>query len=374
MLLLVLLRIAWGQSHNTHRSPLSFPDVAATLERRQASRKQVKELSEPTSNQWRQARPLLSTMVFDTDVDCATLSDWQRLREPECHKQWANQLRTGKIVDIDMMLGFERGKRNAFRVVFEDGTYGWFKTCPGEGEDPYMEVAGYLIDMLLQFHTMAPVVTRALSVPELEKVARANGRIDFLELIARTDYICGSGDVFNGVMIGWWDNVDKAKSPIKKKGAKQEEVLEVREKWDELLEESYPIAEMPRNHALLYLLNILQHQGHNEFRLKDGPLILIDVDRTQFLVSPKHDIGFGLEYLCKMDLYTYQALQEAVGKETSPDSLGYMLLKALSIVAPEVSYTMEDAKVLQRRLDYLLYIMDNCIKEYGIENVIYEFS
>lgn len=25
------------------------------------------------------------------------------------------------------MLGFEKGKRNAFRVVFEDGTYGWYK-------------------------------------------------------------------------------------------------------------------------------------------------------------------------------------------------------------------------------------------------------
>ena len=33
-------------------------------------------------------------------------------------------------------------------------------------------------------------------------------------------------------MIGWWEGVDKAKSPIKKKGATQEEVLQVREKWE----------------------------------------------------------------------------------------------------------------------------------------------
>jgi hypothetical protein len=26
-----------------------------------------------------------------------------------------------------MMLGFEKGKRNAFRVVFEDGSFGWYK-------------------------------------------------------------------------------------------------------------------------------------------------------------------------------------------------------------------------------------------------------
>ena len=44
---------------------------------------------------------------------------------------------------------------------------------------------------------------------------------------------------------------------------------------------------------MLYLLSILQHQGHNEFRLEGGPLILIDVDRTQFVVPPKPDIGFG---------------------------------------------------------------------------------
>ena len=49
------------------------------------------------------------------------------MRDPDCHAQWVNHLKYAKIVDIDLMLGFEKGKRNAFRVVFEDGTYGWYK-------------------------------------------------------------------------------------------------------------------------------------------------------------------------------------------------------------------------------------------------------
>ena len=41
---------------------------------------------------------------------------------------------------------------------------------------------------------MTPVVTRTLQISELEKAARAHDRIDFLQLLAQTDYICGSGE------------------------------------------------------------------------------------------------------------------------------------------------------------------------------------
>ena len=36
---------------------------------------------------------------------------------------------------------------------------------------------------------------------------------------------------FPGVMIGWWDNLEETRSPIKKKEADPEEVQEVREQW-----------------------------------------------------------------------------------------------------------------------------------------------
>jgi len=33
----------------------------------------------------------------------------------------------GNITRIDMMRGFDKKRRNAFRVVFDDGRRGWFK-------------------------------------------------------------------------------------------------------------------------------------------------------------------------------------------------------------------------------------------------------
>ena len=51
-----------------------------------------------------------------------------------------------------------------------------------------------------------------------------------------------------------------------------------------------------------------------------------------------------------------------------------MVLKALSVVAPEVTFTLDDAKMLQRRVDYLLNLVDTCIAEYGYENVIFEYQ
>lgn len=33
-------------------------------------------------------------------------------------------------------------------------------------------------------------------------------------------------------MIGWWENLEETSSPIKKKSAEQEEVLEVRREWE----------------------------------------------------------------------------------------------------------------------------------------------
>jgi hypothetical protein len=55
----------------------------------------------------------------------------------------------------------------------------------------------------------------------------------------------------------------------------------------------YPIEEMPRNHVLLFLLNILQTPGHNEFRVANGSLVAVDVDRAEFNFSPRAKTGFG---------------------------------------------------------------------------------
>lgn len=268
------------------------------------------------------------------------------------------------------MLGFEKGKRNAFRVVFEDGTYGWYKTCPGEGEDPEKEVVGYLIDHFLKFHTMAPAVYRELNIKDLEDLLHGND--EYLELIAQTDYVCSSGGKFPGVMIGWWEDLEETRSPIKKKHADLNETLTVRNNWEEHIEnDEYPILDMPRNHVLLYLLNILQHQGHNEFRLKNGPLVCIDVDRAEFTHPPSSSTGFGLEQLCKVDYNTLVTLRHMSGFSTSPGSLSVMIAKALDKFAPEIPFTRDEASILQLRITKLISYFDTCIGEYGLDDVVF---
>ena len=80
LIVLVVGRIAWNQTPAVKRSRMTFPEVAATLERRQEPQKQIKQLAEPTSEIWRQARPLLSTLPFDADVHCPSLTQWERVR------------------------------------------------------------------------------------------------------------------------------------------------------------------------------------------------------------------------------------------------------------------------------------------------------
>mmetsp|Transcript_9151 Transcript_9151/g.11331 ORF Transcript_9151/g.11331 Transcript_9151/m.11331 type:complete len:224 (-) Transcript_9151:1785-2456(-) len=221
---------------------------------------------------------------------------------------------------------------------------------------------------------MAPAVLRSLNVAELESIvdpSSDNGQL-FLELIAQTDYICGAGGEFPGVMIGWWDNLEETRSPIKKKEADREEVQEVREQWNEMVRNNtYPIQELPRNHALLFLLSILQHQGHNEFRIENGPLVSVDVDRAQFFGKPRKKVDLGLGYLCKMDLKTYNTLQ-SVNPQYHANNLAYITRKGLDAFAPSIDFQRSDSEVLQLRVQFLLDAIDACIEEHGYENVIFD--
>lgn len=97
---------------------------------------------------------------------------------------------------------------------------------------------------------MAPAVYRELNIKDLEDLLHGND--EYLELIAQTDYVCSSGGYdfenekknkiviffltrfrkFPGVMIGWWEDLEETRSPIKKKHADLNETLTVRNNWE----------------------------------------------------------------------------------------------------------------------------------------------
>jgi len=55
---------------------------------------------------------------------------------------------------------------------------------------------------------------------------------------------------------------------------------------------------IPRIHMLYYLLYILQDPGKNEFRIKNGPYVAVDLDRAGFIFHRKPvDAGFGYAWV-----------------------------------------------------------------------------
>lgn len=85
------------------------------------------------------------------------------------------------------MLGFGHRRRSALRIVLEDGSWGWYKACPGDAENPQAEVNSRLIppntsltdnlqvigshlDHILGWNMVAPAVTREFTVHQLLKV------------------------------------------------------------------------------------------------------------------------------------------------------------------------------------------------------------
>lgn len=334
---------------------------------------------------------------------CAALSQQQQLADAECHAEWAHRLKTAAIMDVDMMLGFDKGKRNAFRVVFEDGSYGWFKACPGDGENPDMEISAYHLDHILGFHLISPAVKRELVVKELERAIRPENE-EFKEILAQTDYLCSGGRVMRGVMLGWWDGVVPVRSPIAKKDSDMEEVLAFRTVWnkrvlglpltreerglaprdseattsvetsdvEEAVEDDYPYLQLPRVHAMMFMFLVLQHQGHNEFRIDNGPLVIIDVDRAIFTsTKPFKYYNLGLESLCKMDHETFDTFRHFMNAPTPGRDLGALLGKALMRYNPHVVVDSAVRSTINQRVDMIATMMDKCILLYGEQDVIY---
>lgn len=154
---------------------------------------------------------------------------------------------------------------------------------------------------------------------------------------------------------------------IKKKltdGFSIQDIENYRNSWDSKL-----LAEIQRNHLFFYFIGTLRSLGYNEYKIKSGELMTVDLDRACFTKLDSHyDINkLTLCYICKIDQKTLETLQDAVEEKTLSTTLQHSLL----FDDFQITFSKSEAKRLQIRVtEYLENCFDTCVLKYGLQNVI----
>ena len=128
------------------------------------------------------------------------------------------------------------------------------------------------------------------------------------------------------------------------------------------------LAEITKNHMMFHLLSILRKLGYNEYKLKSGDLLTVDLDRAAFSPLKDHKLSkLAVCYICKIDPVTLEQIQEAAEDNT----LATILQLSLMYDPFQLVFSKNNAKTLQHRLgQYLTQCFDTCIHRYGRNDVI----
>jgi hypothetical protein len=315
---------------------------------------------------------------------CLELKELDRIPRIDCRAEWTHHLASAPIVGIGIMLGFGHGKTCALEVIFEDGRRGWFKPCGHNLEWPEMETYASALDWALGWNSVAPVVSRNISVTLMQNLieknliprGNANPYWDRLlpSVLDRKSYImrqlvrtCAdyhNPDVLFGTMIGWWSEVEDFKTIPKsfKRGITPEKVLEMRK----TIEDDWA-GELTQNHIFFYLINILRGLGYNEYHLKYGPLIALDLDRTDFSSFSDPITKMSICTLCKIYESTYDRIREL---NQNPNHLAQAVERILSYDPERLQFYRQHQTVLKQRLAGIVRCFEECIKKYGYEDVV----
>lgn len=94
------------------------------------------------------------------------------MNDYQCRAYWRKELLTSPVVGIDTMLGFKGKKLGAMKLKLLNGNWAWFKPCGQGDEMPENEVIASMLDEVLQFHRVAPVVMRNISTALLKNLLK----------------------------------------------------------------------------------------------------------------------------------------------------------------------------------------------------------
>ena len=178
------------------------------------------------------------------------------------------------------------------------------------------------------------------------------------------------GGFFLGPMIGWWDSLIPVRT-VRKYKEEVEILLEKRRPF--LSENLYQAQMMSRYHAFYLLIHILRH-GKDEFITEEGHLVSLDLDRSRFKSTAPlkaSNMNYTWCFTCYMDEWVYDTFR-AVGPEQSSDyRLGALMKEMLS--HEDLFENLFDSRMgvaLDTRVSMLLRCVDDCIQEYGRDNVL----
>jgi len=153
---------------------------------------------------------------------------------------------------------------------------------------------------------------------------------------------------------------------------------------------------IPRIHMLYYLLYILQDPGKNEFRIKNGPYVAVDLDRAGFIFHRKPvDAGFGYAWIfhskasasrwgmmanllqralcrsvclmCRFDRTTV----DTIATLADNNLLGRLTAQSIYTYERDVLFSFADASLLDTRVRALRSCIKSCIKDIGAPTAVY---
>jgi len=300
---------------------------------------------------------------------CRGMSDLAKSEDPHCRAEWLWYLENGEIVGIGDMMGFQRGKKAGFQIIFEDGRKALFKPCGSGSEWPENEVRASHLDHALGFNRAPPVVMRNVSMSAMfnlhsgsSVLSSLNYKQSVLNMLSTT---CAYGDTLFGATIAWFDGLSPTETIYKKAQVAQKYDFNPKDLRYSDEEELRYLAEVTQNHFFFYLLGTLRDLGYNEYALPSGELMAVDLDRAKW-ESVGSEAKLTVCSLCLIKQETLEKIQNAV----EDGALGYTVQHSLLFDPARLIFTDAERMILNDRLQNLIDCIYQCVKQYGEENVI----
>ena len=129
------------------------------------------------------------------------------------------------------------------------------------------------------------------------------------------------------------------------------------------------LTDITQNHLFFYLLDTIRDLGYNEYKLSNGSLVAVDLDRARWKAIRGKNRAPRLTFchLCKISENTLRKLQDAA----EDNSLAIAVVNSLGFDPFQLSFSKDESKILQQRIDnFFKECLNPCITKYGLSNVV----
>lgn len=122
-----------------------------------------------------------------------------------------------------------------------------------------------------------------------------------------------------------------------------------------------------KNHLFFFYISTIRSLGYNEYRMKSGELLTVDLDRASFTMFERVKMNsLSLCYICKVDLKTLENLQDALEEKSLETTIQHSLLYDQF----QITFSASESKILRNRIKDSLDCIERCISKHGYKDVI----